>query len=162
MQQPIDDDLIQEQLGAIILQYMEDLEVGNEVDRKTILERHPEFRDELQQFFSNRDGMERMAVPFRQQLHQTFPHEDAGVDVDEPFSLKPPVNEQHAQSLGQLGDFVLIREIDRGGMGVVYEANQISLNRPVALKVLPFASAIDSKHVQRFKIVRYWNLTGAE
>ena len=151
MQQPIDDDLIQEQLGAIILQYMEDLEVGNEVDRKTILERHPEFRDELQQFFSNRDGMERMAVPFRQQLHQTFPHEDAGVDVDEPFSLKPPVNEQHAQSLGQLGDFVLIREIDRGGMGVVYEANQISLNRPVALKVLPFASAIDSKHVQRFK-----------
>jgi serine/threonine protein kinase/tetratricopeptide (TPR) repeat protein len=50
-----------------------------------------------------------------------------------------------------LGDFRLIREIGRGGMGVVYEAEQISLNRRVALKVLPFAAALDSRHLQRFK-----------
>jgi serine/threonine protein kinase len=50
-----------------------------------------------------------------------------------------------------LGDFRLIREIGRGGMGVVYEAEQVSLGRRVALKVLPFAGALDARRLQRFK-----------
>jgi WD40 repeat protein/serine/threonine protein kinase len=50
-----------------------------------------------------------------------------------------------------LGDFQILREVDRGGMGIVYEAMQLSLGRRVALKVLPFAAALDAKHLQRFK-----------
>src|SRR5262245_33628847 len=42
-----------------------------------------------------------------------------------------------------LGDFRLIREVGRGGMGVVYEAEQLSLRRRVALKILPFAATMD-------------------
>jgi serine/threonine protein kinase len=52
---------------------------------------------------------------------------------------------------GVLGDFRILREIGRGGMGVVYEAEQISLDRRVALKLLPFAGALDAKQLQRFK-----------
>ena len=52
---------------------------------------------------------------------------------------------------GALGDFRLLREVGRGGMGVVYEAEQISLGRRVALKVLPFAATMDPKHLQRFQ-----------
>jgi serine/threonine protein kinase/tetratricopeptide (TPR) repeat protein len=52
---------------------------------------------------------------------------------------------------GQLGDFRNLREIGRGGMGVVYEAEQISLGRRVALKVLPFAATMDARHLQRFQ-----------
>jgi serine/threonine protein kinase len=50
-----------------------------------------------------------------------------------------------------LGDYRLIRELGRGGMGVVYEAEQLSLSRRVALKVLPFAAVLDPRHLQRFK-----------
>ncbi len=50
-----------------------------------------------------------------------------------------------------LGDFRILRQIGRGGMGIVYEAEQISLRRRVALKILPFATLVDPKHLQRFK-----------
>jgi eukaryotic-like serine/threonine-protein kinase len=57
-----------------------------------------------------------------------------------------------ANQLGCLGEFRLIREIGRGGMGVVYEAEQISLGRRVALKVLPLAAALDPRQLQRFRL----------
>jgi serine/threonine protein kinase/tetratricopeptide (TPR) repeat protein len=49
-----------------------------------------------------------------------------------------------------LGDFRIIREVGRGGMGIVYEAEQLSLGRRVALKVLPYAATMDPKQLQRF------------
>tara|TARA_R110002049_G_scaffold182485_2_gene350360 strand:+ start:99269 stop:102286 length:3018 start_codon:yes stop_codon:yes gene_type:complete len=50
-----------------------------------------------------------------------------------------------------LGDYRLNREIGRGGMGIVYEATQLSLRRSVALKVLPFAAVLDKQQVARFR-----------
>ena len=54
-------------------------------------------------------------------------------------------------ALQTIGDYRLVREIGRGGMGVVYEAGQVSLRRRVALKILPFTSAHDAKQIGRFK-----------
>ncbi len=57
-------------------------------------------------------------------------------------SVRPPA---------QLGDFVILREIGRGGMGIVYEAEQRSLARRVAVKVLPKHVLLLDKHLTRFQ-----------
>ena len=58
--------------------------------------------------------------------------------------------------LANLGDFRILHEIGRGGMGVVYEAEQLSIGRHVALKVLPFAALLDRQQLNR------WLLAWAE
>ena len=54
-------------------------------------------------------------------------------------------------ALKQLGEYRILREIGRGGMGVVYEAEQESLGRHVALKVLPFHALMDPTSLERFR-----------
>jgi WD40 repeat protein/serine/threonine protein kinase len=69
-----------------------------------------------------------------------------------PLAAGPPsAAVDEAQPSGRLGDYQIVRELGRGGMGIVYEAEQISLRRRVALKVLPFAATLDTKQLQRFK-----------
>lgn len=51
----------------------------------------------------------------------------------------------------RLGDFEVARELGRGGMGVAYEARQVSLNRRVALKVLTPGLGLTPKAVSRFR-----------
>jgi eukaryotic-like serine/threonine-protein kinase len=51
----------------------------------------------------------------------------------------------------ELGEYALVREVGRGGMGVVYEAVQVSLQRHVALKVLPPHRLRGPEHLERFR-----------
>ena len=74
----------------------------------------------------------------------------AAPDFDPAADAAPPPQEVRPRS--QLGDFRVVREVGRGGMGIVYEAEQISLGRRVALKVLPFSAALDPRQRQRFQV----------
>lgn len=127
----------EKRLNEALLAYVEARESGRKPDRSQLLASHPDLRHELEEFFAGHDEVERLAVALRDGGDPTVePRNDVGASA-------PPI--------GELGDFRLLREIGRGGMGVVYEAEQISLHRRVALKVLPFASALDSRQLQRFK-----------
>jgi len=95
----------------------------------------------------------RRLVPCMQVLAAFGNSSAAGAD-ELPLSLGNNTSETNPDtpSLGrELGDFRLLDEIGRGGMGIVYEAEQLCLSRRVALKVLPFAGMLDSRQIARFK-----------
>ncbi len=125
-------------LNEVLLAYVEGLEAGREEDRGQLLAAHPDLRDDLEAFFISHDAMERLAAPLREA--------GAGGPAGEEAS-----NAEAPVGVGRLGDFRLFAEVGRGGMGVVYEAEQLSLRRRVALKVLSFAAALDPRRLQRFK-----------
>jgi serine/threonine protein kinase len=131
-------------LNAVLLECLEALQEDRAADRRELLARHPEFTDELKEFFSLREQIDRLAAPVRDAAFSGVLSRISGLQK------KGPV-ESVGDELGQIGEFRLVREIGRGGMGIVYEAHQTSLNRRVALKVLPFAASMDPKQLQRFQ-----------
>src|SRR5438477_698296 len=70
---------------------------------------------------------------------------------DAPGQRRPAKASAAAAPLQQLGDYQILREVGRGGMGVVYEAQQLSLGRHVAIKVLPSHALLDGRQLGRFQ-----------
>lgn len=112
--------------------YLAETEAGRRPMRRTFLARYPDLGQELEDCL---DGL-------------AFVHSAAGGLQSQAPASEPEIEPATAKPLG---DFQLIREIGRGGMGVVYEAEQISLGRRVALKILPTAAALDPRQLQRFR-----------
>lgn len=122
------------QVIAALEEYMEALQTGRPRNRQSFLDRFPDIASELEDCLH---GLEL--------LHSSADVRRSGAGP------KPGRVSNDDLAATPLGDFRLLREIGRGGMGVVYEAEQLSLGRRVALKVLPFAATLDPRQLQRFK-----------
>ncbi len=123
-------DAAAERVAELLEMLVNRLQAGEPVDVEAFLAEHPEQAEQLRPLLP--------AVHVLAEVSRSGADDlGAGQDGDPP--------------LGTLGDFRLVRELGRGGMGIVYEAEQISLHRRVALKLLPFAATMDPRHLQRFK-----------
>jgi serine/threonine protein kinase/WD40 repeat protein len=92
-----------------------------------------------------------LAEEIRELLPALVLMEEAGQEEAEPEGAFSGRVTGDGQALQRLGEYRILREIGRGGMGVVYEAVQETLGRHVALKVLPFEAAANPVHRQRFQ-----------
>src|SRR5436190_15138002 len=117
-------------------EFLERYRKGERPPLKEYIERHPELAAEIKEVFPAMAMMENIGVA------------DSSLEGDEgeKKAAKPA-----EVALKQLGDYRIIREIGHGGMGVVYEAEQVSLGRHVALKVLPYQALADAKTKKRFE-----------
>ena len=118
------------QMGQIMDEYLELANRGERPNIEEYAERYPDLADVIHKMLP------------AMQVMQTSDTLDETGEQQISDEIRPE---------GPLGDFRIVRELGRGGMGVVYEATQISLGRTVALKVLPFAAAMDDRQLQRFK-----------
>ncbi len=117
------------ELAQALESYLAAVENGRPPDPEQLLAAHPVVADRLRACLAGLRLVEGGAASLG-----GLPPEEA--DGDAP----PPC----------LGDFRIVREVGRGGMGVVYEAEQVSLGRRVALKVLPLAATLGGTQLQRF------------
>jgi tetratricopeptide (TPR) repeat protein len=115
----------------VVAEIADRLGAGEAVDVEAYLAGHPEWAERLRRLLPAMEAMAHVSGSGKEKAEERTRGEGESLG-------------------GTLGDFRLVREIGRGGMGVVYEAEQISLRRRVALKVLPLAATMDPRHLQRF------------
>ncbi len=101
---------------------------------KEYTDRYPELADDIRELFPAMVKVERAEV-----VRQV----EEKLETGDSRSANPPPS--------QIGDYRILREIGRGGMGVVFEAEQVSLGRRVALKVLPRQMSSDRIVLERFR-----------
>src|SRR5207237_698171 len=104
-------------------EYLQQVEAGVVPDRAALLADHPELADRLRAFFADYDRLDRQAGELR-----------LSNDPNRTLDLPPSTNE--LPRVRYFGDYELLEEIAHGGMGIVYKARQVSLNRLVALKMI--------------------------
>jgi len=126
--QPSTDASLESLLGEVAGEYFDRLTGGERPEIEDYVERYPEIAEQI-----------RAAFPALQVVGDSR----AGSEL-------PRVDSDLA-GRKTLGDFRILHELGRGGMGVVYEAEQLSMGRRVALKVLPFAALAQDKSLQRFR-----------
>src|SRR4051812_30556922 len=109
-------------------EFLERYRKGQRPALKEYIDRYPALADEIREVFAAMAMMEKIAL------------------ADASLEGKPngPGPIAAAAMLEQFGDYRLLRVVGRGGMGVVYEAEQVSLGRQVALKVLPLQMLPDA------------------
>jgi eukaryotic-like serine/threonine-protein kinase len=112
------------QLDLIAEEFAKRFRQGERPTLKEYIDRYPDLADEIRDLFP------------------------AMVEIE---CAEPVVESSAPPTLRHVGDYRILRQLGRGGMGVVYEAEQASLGRRVALKVLPFHAREDFKTLERFK-----------
>ena len=129
----------QAKLERVLADYLHSVEKGQPLDRSVLIAAHPDLADDLQSFFRNHDSIGRLAEPLK-----------AAADAPTILGMSELIPSQSGMTVRYFGDYELLDEIARGGMGVVFKARQVNLNRVVALKMILAGQLANDSDVKRF------------
>jgi WD40 repeat protein len=133
-------------LEEVLHAYLQAVDAGQAPDRDALLQRHPDLASDLAAFFADQDQVAQLARGLAEPLAPMPPAVEAATLAPGQTSA-PAVGTQ----VRYFGDYELLSEIARGGMGVVYKARQVSLQREVALKMILAGQLASGLDVQRFR-----------
>jgi WD40 repeat protein len=133
-------------LNGVIAAYLEAVEAGQVPDRAEWVARYPDLADDLRKYFANHDRIAQVGEPLRAAAPAQPPTLEAATLAPDTSPAEPVPD-----TVRYFGDYELREEIARGGMGVVYRARQVSLNREVALKMILAGQLASEADVRRFR-----------
>lgn len=139
----------EQRLDELLADYLQAGDGGKPISPDEFVAAHPEFAAELGEFFADQDRFARAAAGCRPA--EPSPANDATLDshaADAPGSAARPTTER--PKVRYFGDYELLDEIARGGMGVVYKTRQVNLKRIVALKMILVGQLANEDEVKRF------------
>jgi serine/threonine protein kinase len=141
-----------QRVDEVIAAYLQAIDAGRTPDPKEFIEKHPAIADELASFFTDRDQFERLAKPLQAAacVPGEYPDDVTTALSSESSTSHITTDASSGSEVRHFGDYELLEEIARGGMGVVYKARQTSLNRIVALKMILAGHLASQEDVQRF------------
>ncbi len=169
----------EQRLDQVIADYLAAQDAGTAPANDALLAAHPDLADDLRSFFREHDRLGRLAAPIRAGFEPTPSRESEStlgtttsssspsqgtIDYDADCGAQMPPDATVFASPGAngapmtrgsnvryFGDYEIQKEVGRGGMGVVYKARQVSLNRPVALKMIKAGVLADDAELRRFQ-----------
>jgi WD40 repeat protein len=140
-------------LSQVIADYLLAVDAGNPPEPDEVVRRNPQLADELRAFFADQERVARLAAPLRPN-DSDVTRSAVRIDPSSVTATHDPDRGATADALGTIryvGDYELLSELARGGMGVVFRARQLSLNRDVAVKMILAGQLASSAEVLRFR-----------
>src|SRR6516225_8195750 len=137
----------EEPVDGLIATCLEAHRTGRKADFDSLVEQHPEHQPEIANFLDDYDQIESRFAPLRTLLSSGALDPAEIPTLGRSEAVIPPV----PQAGSSFGDYELLAEVSRGGMGVVFKARQQSLGRIVALKMLLDGGRSSTDH-ERFLV----------
>lgn len=133
---------------SLLVGCLESLQRGETIDREALARDFPRYADEIHQFLNDRQLLEQVASDFG----DVEPSNVAVSAYEKTIATTFDVNDLAAgDTVRYIGEYEILEEIARGGMGVVFKARQQKLKRIVALKMILAGKLADTSDIERFQ-----------